>query len=675
MRWWLVVLVACNKGTDDSDGDTGIPADTDEAADTDDTDVEADTDTDADADSDADSDTDTDADTDTDTAVGVAWAAATSAAFEALGGPPGAYPMSLASSGDVMLLGTYQGLWTSADGGLTWASPTDETMASARSQAVAVRDAATWFVGTDTGPWISEDGGGSWTLVTAGLTDTNVKALVTDGAEVYALTNGFTDNAYAWDGAAWTPLHNADGFVTMYADGSTLYGSSSSGGGLYVSDDGGASFTKMDSSGLPFDVWNALTVADGALIAAGASQVYRYDGKWAAVAGPASIRQFASLGGEIYAAARGTGAYTSTDGGVTWSAVNTGLEAGWPRYLVGIAAGDATLAVAAYGPGVYASTDGTTWTLADGVAATSPSSLAFDDVLVVAASTADVWVYDGSWASRSTGLSSTGTVTAVIAEDGAWVAGTKDGVYRSDDDGATWAQITSDLPTYNGTAGEQYREIGAADARDGVMLLGHGSSSEFVGGSFVLTGGGVSRSDDGGVTWTRSNTGLTSIGTGPTGETLYTPIVSVRMLDGVSLVGTTSGGFYSTDAGLSWSICLGLPGASISDFALLGTELFAASQGGTGATGIFRSTDGGATWADASAGLPGGRAARGLDVADDTLLAAIQAEGLYRWDAATESWSELGGGPDAAWAGPLRLLDGRLFFGTNAHGLYEATAE
>jgi photosystem II stability/assembly factor-like uncharacterized protein len=284
-----------------------------------------------------------------------------------------------------------------------------------------------------------------------------------------------------------------------------------------------------------------------------------------------------------------------------------------------------------------------------------------------------VWTYDGTWAARSSGLPATGTVTAVIAVDGAWIAGTKDGVYRSDDDGASWSKVTSKLPTYNGMAGKQYREIGAADARDGVMLLGHGSSTELIGGSFVTTGGGVSRSADDGLTWARSNTGLTVIGKGPTGEDVFAPIVSVRMLDGVTLVGTTSGGFYSTDAGLSWTACLGLPGASIVDFAGTATELFAASQGGTGLGGVFRSTDGGATWADASTGLPAGAAARGLDVADDAVLVAVQGEGLYRWDAGTSSWSELGGGPDAAWAGPLRWLDDRLFFGTTAHGLYEAT--
>ena len=116
-------------------------------------------------------------------------------------------------------------------------------------------------------------------------------------------------------------------------------------------------------------------------------------------------------------------------------------------------------------------------------------------------------------------------------------------------------------------------------------------------------GGGVFKSTDGGEYWSAMNTGL--INTYVHALALSPDYVTDHTLfAGTWDAGHGDGGvFKSTNGGASWSI-MGLPDLWISSLALspgYATDhtLFAGTNGG----GVFKSTDGGASWSNAITGL------------------------------------------------------------------------
>jgi hypothetical protein len=118
--------------------------------------------------------------------------------------------------------------------------------------------------------------------------------------------------------------------------------------------------------------------------------------------------------------------------------------------------------------------------------------------------------------------------------------------------------------------------------------------------------GGVFKSSDGGGTWTPSSTDIPPWNDGNGGA----PHADVRaiLVDAASptrvLLGAYENGLWvSNDGAASWTQNAALSGFSWSGFAELanGTPALFATVGGHG---VQTSTDGGVTWADASAGLP-----------------------------------------------------------------------
>ena len=118
---------------------------------------------------------------------------------------------------------------------------------------------------------------------------------------------------------------------------------------------------------------------------------------------------------------------------------------------------------------------------------------------------------------------------------------------------------------------------------------------------YLATLGGAFKSSDGGASWTATKSGLRAI-----------PVISLGMEQGYPrtiYAGTDNGLFKSTDAGSDWQaagsgIKLYYPADSIAALAVdpqNPTNVFAATSGvecGYGAGGVFRSTDGSASWTD-----------------------------------------------------------------------------
>jgi len=132
---------------------------------------------------------------------------------------------------------------------------------------------------------------------------------------------------------------------------------------------------------------------------------------------------------------------------------------------------------------------------------------------------------------------------------------------------------------------------------------------------------------------------------GPEGGDILTLAVDPSAA-GTLYAGTAGGGvFKSTDGGLTWAESSnGLERGSQQDVTalLINPQTPASLYAGTGA-GVFISSDGGASWQAASTGLPdyGGIRFLALDPSDPAILYAIATDGLYKSTDGGQTWKML----------------------------------
>jgi photosystem II stability/assembly factor-like uncharacterized protein len=227
------------------------------------------------------------------------------------------------------------------------------------------------------------------------------------------------------------------------------------------------------------------------------------------------------------------------------------------------------------------------------------------------------------------------------------------GVWKTTDAGRVWTPIFDDQPT--GSIGA----LAVAPSNPNVIYVGSGEGLQR---PDLSTGDGVYRSADGGKTWT--NTGLRD------GQQIAALLVDpgdhnrvfVAVLGHPYNANPERGVFRTTDGGKTWekvlfkdentgAVALAFDPA---DATTVYAVLWAARHGpwengawqGPG-SGLFKSTDGGATWKPLAGGLPTaaqGFGRIGLDVARTNpkrLYAVVDAPrlgGVYRSDDAGESW-------------------------------------
>ena len=172
-----------------------------------------------------------------------------------------------------------------------------------------------------------------------------------------------------------------------------------------------------------------------------------------------------------------------------------------------------------------------------------------------------------SWSTRGAGISADGmrpdAISSIALAPGypaiarLWVGSNNGGLYRSSDDGLSF------VPASEGFASHNIRALVAHPAQAGHLWAGHGDATD--------PSGTVWRSTDGAASWQRSNTGLGAL-----------------HLRGLAVDPTTAafpGGPHLYGVGSSlWN------GMSPSAYALDG--------------GIYKSTNGGASWSTIDAGLP-----------------------------------------------------------------------
>jgi len=271
-----------------------------------------------------------------------------------------------------------------------------------------------------------------------------------------------------------------------------------------------------------------------------------------------------------------------------------------------------------------------------------------------------------------------GQILSLFVDGTNLYAGTKSGVFRSTDNGATWTEANAGLPNdivgcfavsgtnlfaltnFNGiylstSNGTTWTTIGSA-------LSGYGINSLAVSGPTLLagTGVGVFLSSDNGTTWTAANS---PPGINPALEIL---VNGTDLFAGAGWGNGGGGVFLSTDNGANWTAA-GLTGSDVRCFAASGSNLFA----GTGFGEVYLSTNKGTKWTLASGGLPSS-VISALAVSGANLFAGTESAGLFLSTNNGVNWTAVPGMTNQQ-VYALAVSGSNLFAGTYWGGVFRST--
>jgi photosystem II stability/assembly factor-like uncharacterized protein len=527
-----------------------------------------------------------------------------------------------------------------------------------------------FFAGTETkGVFLSTDQGESWQQ--SGLTSNRINALAVDslGAIVAATSNNLyrsTDAGVQWKSIlvpGMSPLPNA---LTVSPEGWIMLCSQST---LHWSNNSGTNWTIWGMSSI--DVRAIACTPAGTWIVAAGDNLLRSTNKGSSWTKSDSSFTGTSLylspSGRFYAGSDMEGIYSSTDDGVTWARVASG-NGHTVKAITGMANDELFAALSPLDPsisgGIIRSTDnGATWgswglrhlsaytMIPDGRSGImvgtyyglfhSPAAdSVWDEInngltnvtvkVLKTPSSAEVLAGTniGMFYSSDHGARWVNAVPGLVPGDVNAVATHKfgrlffstmlfsplGGVYRSEDNGAHWSQVSDTTITgmyesipglliapddhlYVGTSGG--RVFRSSDLGDTWVRVDSAKScgtikalvADSTGRIFVGSGKGVFRSTNDGETWVERNSGITN-----------TSMRCIAAKDSTWLFAGGSGGVYrSSNAAEVWSkLDPGVMGA-VNALSITPSGDILATIAGQ----VHKSTDNGDTWMQYTTGLPG----------------------------------------------------------------------
>jgi photosystem II stability/assembly factor-like uncharacterized protein len=225
--------------------------------------------------------------------------------------------LSIVMLNSKILAGTWNGFYLSTDGGTTWNAATPTGIPADIAIWSIVMIDTTLFAGTTGNIYKSLDNGNTWTEVNSAIP---VEARITSF------------------------VSSRDGIIA---------GSASS--GIFKTTNGGASWTEINS-GLTNKYISQLSVIDTKLLAITLDGVFESDNdgmSWAAAtAGLENINCFIVVNDQLLAGTEDNGIYLSSDGGVIWTSLNSGIPGNTRVW---------SLTVSSYG--IFAGTDKGVWRL------------------------------------------------------------------------------------------------------------------------------------------------------------------------------------------------------------------------------------------------------------------------------------------------------------------------
>jgi photosystem II stability/assembly factor-like uncharacterized protein len=442
---------------------------------------------------------------------------------------------------------TYQGLFKSTDAGASWIAVNSPLglVTSSLSVAIDPQNSSTIYAGfPGQRVFKSTDGGASWSA-----------------------PSGDMDDYFTWQALPGSLVIDPQEPATLYA---AMHH------GVFKSTDGGASWHAA-TSGLP------LGLEDVRMLAVDPQN-------------PGTV--YAACAGDFNGGAYvGGGVYKSTDGGITWRAVNSGLP---PQNLEA-----KSLALDPKNPDtIYAWTNSGMFKSTDGGASWSAANAGLPAVFGLVSLAIDPQDTSAVYAALQTCCSGAGIGGVFKSTDGgaSWVsAGLEDSVsvvaIDPQDSSTVYAASASGLGIRKSTDGAASWGLANLGLR-GTWVRALSVDPQDTSKLYAATSIGIFKTTNSGASWSEANSGLpahpASLAIDPQNSgTLYVGIIG-------------RGIFKSTDGAANWSYA-GLGGISTDFDQSLAVDPqnsgtvyaagFTASTAPTATTALFKTTDGGATWA------------------------------------------------------------------------------
>jgi photosystem II stability/assembly factor-like uncharacterized protein len=450
-------------------------------------------------------------------------------------GPEGVAVSTLTNIDGTIYTGTeVNGVYASTDDGVTWVAR--NTGIETFEVTSIINKPGYIFAGTfGGGVYRSTDEGQTWIAPSNG-TDFAVASMVRDDDYIFAATISEGVQRSSDNGATWEQkLGVLFGFGAICKSGNKVIASSSN-YTLESTDHG--------------ETWSYITDLDGAI-----------------------IFSYFVMGDTIFAGGQ-TKIYRSLDNGNNFTTINLNLGFG----IVNISAFtyvNSTLYAATSYDGVYKSTDfGLNWIASNqGMGPKDVRALTLTDASSLIAGTHYVAMYRSidlgvSWDKSVTGFPAGCSILSLLESETSVFAGTRDGVFRTDDNGDTWIKMGGTNDT------TMYGDIWAMCEHNGVLF----ASMQLY---FDAT---VYKSTDKGSSWIRC------VGTG-----LPSGLSFIKGLEGSGnnlIAGTDEGIFYSVDGGDNW-VSTNVQGFNIPGLASSENYVYAAIPT---AGGVYRSLDNGVNW-------------------------------------------------------------------------------
>lgn len=236
-----------------------------------------------------------------------------------------------------------------------------------------------------------------------------------------------------------------------------------------------------------------------------------------------------------------------------------------------------------------------------------------------------------------------------------FVASASGGLWKSTNRGITWENVFADMPV------STFGDVAIAPSDPDIVYAGTGEQNNRQSTSW---GNGVYRSDDGGASW--EHLGL--VETRHIGKVEVHPgnpdIVYVAALGNLWAPNPERGVFRSTDGGATWEKVLYVDDHTGAVDMVMDPAnpqiLYAATyqrlrrawgfNGGGPGSGIYKTTDGGDTWQELTNGIPAGDKGRiglAISASSPNILNALiehadnDAQGTYRSEDGGESWERV----------------------------------